>query len=117
MSSWLQSVPVDSALWILVLVFIVLDVIAGTVKAILTKTVSSEKARKGVMHKMGYILAMLMCTSIDIAQSIVDLGYTVPLLELCAAMICIAEVFSLCEHIKDLNPDIKLNFLNSGDEK
>lgn len=116
-SSWLQSVPLDSALWVLVLVFIVLDVVAGTVKAIITKTVSSEIARKGVMHKMGYILAMLMCTLIDIAQTITDLEYTVPLLKLCTGMICTAEIFSLCEHIKELNPDIKLNFLNSKDEK
>lgn len=115
-SSWLQSVPVDSALWILVLVFIVLDVVAGTVKAIITKTVSSEKARKGVMHKMGYIFAMLMCTFIDIAQSIADLGYTVPLLEVCAVMICITEIFSLCEHIKELNPDIKLDFLHTKED-
>ena len=63
-ANWLETIPVDCALWIVVIIFIALDVIAGTTKAFLTKTVSSEKARKGIMHKMGYVLAMLMCTNL-----------------------------------------------------
>lgn len=112
-SGWLENLPIDSALWVVVLVFIVLDVCAGTIKAFLTKSVSSEKARQGIMHKMGYILAMLMCSFIDIAQHIADFGFKLPVLEICAVMIVAAEIFSLCEHIKDLNPDISLDFLHS----
>lgn len=111
-ANWLETLPIDCALWIVVIIFIALDVIAGTTKAFLTKTVSSEKARKGIMHKMGYILAMMMCTFIDIAQKIADIGFSIPVLEMCAVMICAAEIFSLCEHVKELNPDIKLDFLH-----
>lgn len=114
---WLESIPWDSALWVVVLIFIALDVLVGTVQAILTKTVSSEKARKGVLHKMGFITAMLICTFIDIAQQIADIGYSVPVLGFCAVMIIVCEIFSLCEHAKEMNPDIKLDFLHIKDNE
>lgn len=110
-SSWLQSMPVSAALWIIVVIFIMLDFIAGTFKAVVSKTVSSDKARKGILHKMGFLLAMAMCTVIDVAQSVWDFGFTIQVLPLCAVMIVLCEVFSLCEHIREMNPDIKLDFL------
>lgn len=112
-ANWMQSIPNDCALWIIVMIFIALDVLVGTVKAVITKTVSSEKARKGVLHKMGFITAMLICTSIDIAQQIADMGYSVPVLGLCSTMIIACEIFSLCEHAQEMNPDINLSFLHT----
>lgn len=112
LSTWLEGLPLDAALWIIVVIFIILDVLFGTIKAILTKTVSSEKARMGVLHKMGFICAMLLCTFADIAQNAYDFGFSVPVLPMCAVMIVICEVFSLCEHIKQMNPDISLDFLH-----
>ena len=115
-SQWLQSIPVDTALWCVTLFFIALDVIVGTVKAVLTKTVSSEKARKGILHKSGFITAMLICTFIDIAQKVVDLGFSVPVLGMCCVMIIMCEIFSLCEHAQEMNPDLNLTFLHSHNE-
>lgn len=112
----IQQLPIDSALWLVVFIFICLDVIAGTTKAFVTKTISSEKARKGIGHKMGYFLAMFLCTLIDMTQQIVDIGYVMPLLPLCAVLIIATEIFSLCEHIADLNPDINLDFLRSKEK-
>lgn len=114
-ANWLQSIPWDSALWIVVIIFISLDVIVGTAKAFITKTVSSEKARKGVLHKMGFITAMVLCTAIDIAQKIIDIGYSLPVLGICATMIILCEIFSLCEHAREMNSDIKLDFLHVKD--
>lgn len=111
---WLQTIPTDTALWCVVLVFIALDVIVGTVKAWLTGTISSEKARKGVMHKTGFIVVMTLCTLIDIAQNVADIGFSVPVLGACSVMIICCEIFSLCEHIQQLNPDIDLKFLHSN---
>lgn len=115
-AEWLKSIPWDLALWIVVMIFITLDVVVGTVQAILTKTVSSEKARKGVLHKMGFITAMLVCSFIDIAQQIVDIGYSLPVLGFCSLSIITCEIFSLCEHARRMNPDIKLDFLHTKDE-
>ena len=112
---WLQTIPHDMALWFVVLVFIALDVIVGTIKAWLSGTISSEKARKGVMHKTGFIVVMTLCTLIDIAQHVADIGFTVPVLGVCSIMIIGCEVFSLCEHVQELNPDIDLKFLHTND--
>lgn len=113
----LKAIPSDCTLWIIACVFIALDVIVGTTKAIITKTVSSEKARLGVMHKTGFIFVLLLCSCIDIAQQIVDLGFQIPLLGAATLMICATEIFSIAEHIKELNPDINLAFLHTKDEQ
>lgn len=115
-SQWLQAMPIDAALWIVALAFIALDVIAGTAKAIITRTVSSEKARKGVLHKSGFILALALCTFIDIAQHVADIGFSVPVLAGCASMIVLCEIYSLCEHIQECAPDINISFLKPKDK-
>lgn len=114
-SMWLEQMPLDCACWIITLAAICLDVIAGTTKAIITKTVSSEKARAGVLHKSGFILAMLLCTYIDITQHIIDIGFSVPVLAGCTVMIVTCEIFSVCEHVKECVPEIKLSFLEKSD--
>ncbi len=116
-AGWLLAIPQDSALWLIVVVFILLDVFMGTVKAFLESSLSSKVARQGIMHKMGFLGAMLLCNFIDIAQRVGDFGFTVPVSGLCAVMIVACEVMSICEHIRDLNPDIDLNFLEDKAEK
>ena len=107
----LNMLPLDCALWIVTLAFIALDVIAGTVKAIITKTVDSQKAREGVLHKCGFILALALCTFIDIAQHVADIGFSVPVLAGCATMIILCEIYSLCEHVQECTPGIDISVL------
>ena len=111
----LESWPTDATLWAVVLVFIALDVVLGTFKAWMTHTLSSSKARDGIMHKMGFVGAMMLSTLIDVVQGLsigAQLGFTVPVSVLCAAMVVMCEVMSICEHIKDLNPEVDLKFLD-----
>lgn len=114
---WLNSVPASGVEWLLALAFIVLDVIIGTCHAWATNTISSTKARQGIMHKMGYLGAMLLCTLIDIAQGYLNLGFSAPTLAVCSIMICLTEIFSICEHIEAMNPDINLRFLEQNKDK
>lgn len=110
----LESWPTDATLWAVVLVFIALDVALGTFKGWMTHTLSSSKARDGIMHKMGFVGAMLLSTLIDVVQGLsigAQLGFTVPVSLLCAAMVVMCEVMSICEHIKELNPEVDLKFL------
>ena len=113
-AQWLETIPTDTALWVVVTVFITLDVVLGTVKAALNKTLSSTKARQGVLHKSAFFATMLLCNFVDIAQTVGDFGFHVPVSALCAIMIVGCEVLSICEHIKDMNPDINLSFLESS---
>lgn len=112
--NFLNSMPMQGTEWIITTCFIVLDVLVGTCHAWATKTISSVKARQGVMHKMGFLGAMLLCTLIDVAQAFLDLGFVAPTLTLCCIMICLTEVFSICEHIQEMNPEINLHFLESN---
>lgn len=100
--------------WGITLCFIGLDVALGTVKAFLTGTVSSQKARQGVMHKLGFVGAMTLCALIDVAQTQLDLGFRAPVFLTCCVMICLCEIFSICEHLNDMNPQINLNFLQDA---
>lgn len=114
--AWLQGIPNDAACWAAIAVFIALDVVLGTAKAAIKKELSSTKAREGLMHKAGFIGAMLLCNLIDIVQGTLDLGYSVPLTLGCAVMICVCEVMSIAEHIQELNPEINLSFLHKEDK-
>lgn len=116
-SDFLLSIPFDSALWLVVTAFIILDVICGTLKAIMMHNLSSKKARKGVLHKAGFFAVMLLCTIIDVAQNIADFGFSLPLLPICSVMIVLCETYSIAEHIEAMNPDIDLKFLKKGKDE
>ena len=120
-TNWLTSIPTDEALWILTLMFITLDVMLGTTRAIINHELSSTIARQGIMRKMGFIGAMLLCNIIDIAQGIGHvnemLGYVVPVTVLCATMIISCESISIAESIQAMNPDIDLKFLDKSNKK
>lgn len=113
---WLNSIPMQGAEWIITLCFIALDVLVGTCRAWANKTISSTKARQGVMHKMGFLGALLLCTLIDTAQGFLDLGFVAPTLTICCIMICLTEIFSICEHIQKMNPEIDLHFLEINEK-
>ena len=120
-TKWLISIPTDEALWVLVLMFITLDVMLGTTRAAINRELSSTMARQGIMHKMGFIGAMLLCNIIDIAQGIGHvnemLGYAVPVTALCTTMIISCESISIAENIQAMNPDIDLKFLDKNSKK
>lgn len=113
---WIQTIPTNSACWLLVTLFIVLDVALGTLKAYLNKSISSEIARKGVMHKIGFFGSLLLCNLIDLAQGIAPikdaLGIQIPTSVVCACMIILCEIMSIYENIREMNPNVDLEFLN-----
>ena len=113
---WLEIIPSDAALWLAVCAFVTLDVALGVIKAAVNGNLSSVKAREGILHKVSFFAALLLCNIIDIAQTVADFGFSVPVSGLCAVMIVGCEILSICEHIKNMNPDINLNFLEKSDD-
>lgn len=116
-SQWLQSIPINSACWLLITSFVLLDFITGTLKAFFNNELSSTKARQGIMHKVGFFGSMLLCNLIDIAQSITiikdTLGFTVPLSTICAVMIISCEIMSIYENVKAMNSQIDIDPLKN----
>lgn len=84
--------------------FILMDCVSGYTKAVMNKSVSSKKMREGLFHKFGFILAIALSVLIDYAQTLIDLGVTIPLTTGICAYIILTEIVSICENIKEINP-------------
>lgn len=86
--------------------FIVLDFITGIVKALKQKNFNSSVMREGLFHKSASILCVLLGVLVDYAQTLVDLGFSVP----CATAICtyiiLMEFASIAENLGQINPNL-----------
>lgn len=90
----------------LVFVFILLDIITGLLAALLSNTFDSSKMRMGLFHKIGSCLTLVFGYAVDYAETILDLGINIPILEGVATYIILMEISSLIENICLLNPDL-----------
>lgn len=91
--------------------FITMDCITGIVKAVKNKSFSSTTMREGLFHKLGSILAIVLGLLADYAQSIIDLGFTLPItIPLCVYIVTM-EIGSIIENISAINPSILPNRL------
>lgn len=87
-------------------VLMLFDIISGVLYAIISKTLSSTKAREGLYHKTGLILLLALSSFLTWAQGYIDLGIQIPLLQATSIYISMTEIISILENIKKLNPDI-----------
>lgn len=104
--------------------FIAMDCITGIVKAVKNKNFSSSIMREGLFHKAGSILAIVLGLLADYAQTIIDLGFTLPITIPLCVYIATMEIGSVIENISAINPEILPNKLmqffskiNKGGEK
>ena len=68
--------------------FILMDLVTGLIKAFKNKEYTSSIMREGLYHKAGSVLCVLFGVLVDHAQTIVDLGVTVPItLTICGYII------------------------------
>lgn len=85
--------------------FILLDMITGLVKAFKEKTYTSTVMREGLYHKSGSVLVIVFATLVDYAQSLVDLGYSVPVAIPVCVYIIAMEIGSIIENLCTINPE------------
>lgn len=96
-------------IWALVFtcVFILFDVLTGVAVGFLKTGLSSAKSRKGVQHKVGLILAMVLGVLLHVCQQFFDLGIRIPILVFICLYITFTEIISICENIGELSPQLK----------
>lgn len=99
--------PIEIWFVVFTIVFIVFDVICGTLGGFLAKKLSSVKARKGVQHKIALVLAVILGILCHIAQTFIDLGIHIPILILICTYIIFTEIISICENLGEMNPELK----------
>ena len=93
-------------LYIIVALFIVLDVITGLLKAFKNKDYSSTYMREGLYHKCGSILCIVFSSLVEYTQRYIDIGVNIPIIKAICGYIIIMEISSIIENICLLNPDI-----------
>ena len=62
--------------------------------------------RKGLYHKFGSIMLVVLAYLIDYAQRYVDLGFQVPIAAGVCVYIILMELGSIVENIGKINPDL-----------
>lgn len=97
----------------LVFVGILLDYLTGTIAARKNEEWSSKKAREGIWHKVGIIIAILLAALLDVVvivatRSIMGLNFTYfglfsPLVSLCYV---ITEFGSILENLRKMGTEV-----------
>lgn len=100
------QIPVNSFEIIIPMIFIILDVISGVLKAFFQKTLSSLKMREGLMHKAAYILVIILAVLLQVSSVVFNFGFEIPSVLAVAIYICCAEVVSIIENIGEMNPQL-----------
>ena len=93
--------------------FMLLDVVTGLVKSFKEKAYTSSIMREGLWHKCGSILCIVFAYMVDYAQTFVDLGVSIPLVETVCAYIILNEIGSIIENLAMINPELLPDKLKS----
>ena len=102
----------------LTLLFILVDMITGIIKAIKNHDFKSSVMREGLFHKTAFIIVIALAFLCDYAQKYIDLGFNIPLTKAVCIYIIICEIGSVLENLKDINHELmsdKINKYFKGD--
>ena len=93
-------------IYVIVGLFILLDMVTGLIKAFKEKSYTSTIMREGLFHKCGSVLCVAFGVLVDYTQTLVDIGVTVPVAIPVCVYIILMEIGSVIENICAINPDI-----------
>lgn len=92
---------------IVVLIFIVLDMIVGIVKALALGTYKSLKMREGLWHKLGEILCVAFGVLCEMAFPYVGITVSIPIVTTICIYIVLMETGSIVENLALISPNIQ----------
>lgn len=90
---------------------IIIDILSGLIKALVTGTMDSGALRRGLYHKATYVLIIAMATVLEVAGESADLGFSIPLVPFSSYYIIGTEVVSILENVCEANPELKMSKL------
>ena len=112
LTSFLNMVSVfmetNMTMFIVTVVFILLDILSGCIAGFFNKSFSSTALRKGLGHKIGYIFLMCAVAVLQVAMfdPNFNLDFDFPLFNVVCAFIIFMEFVSIIENASKLNPNI-----------
>ena len=96
----------DIMLPLMTSIYIVFDFDSSRLVACAKHEWKSSEMRKGLYHKFGSIMLVVLAYLIDYAQKYVDLGFRVPIAAGVCVYIILMELGSIVENIGKINPDL-----------
>ena len=100
-------------IYVIVTGFIVLDLVTGVVKALKEKNFTSSAMRDGLFHKCASLICVIFGVLVDYAQSLIDLGITIPIATGICCYITLMECGSIIEKLCAINQQIAPDKLKS----
>ena len=101
---------VDVYVALVVMLFIILDFVTGIIKAAIKSELSSTKMREGLMHKLSFILALLLGWLCEWSMPILGLPDVFGAVYIAVGVyIAFTEIVSILENLGDINPELKTN--------
>lgn len=98
----------DTMSWcfLIVTVIMTLDIVTGVIKSIYNRSFSSEDLRKGLAHKLVYVVIMILAWFIEQAEMHVDLGISWPLVVPVTVALSAIDVISILENAVAVDPEL-----------
>lgn len=97
---------IDWHILIVVLVFIVMDVVTGMMKAFMKKELCSTVMRNGLFRKSAFFLAIAFSYACEYGMMYLELGFTMPIVATVGIYICLTETVSILENLGEINPEL-----------
>jgi len=91
---------------IVTLVFILFDILTGFLKAAANHNIDSTALRKGLLHKLSEVMAIVFAFLCEYAVQYIHLGVEIPLVIAVCGYIIIMETISVLENIVEVNPEL-----------
>lgn len=91
---------------IVTLVFILFDILTGFLKAAANHNIDSTVLRKGLLHKLSEVVAIVFAFLCEYAVQYIHLGVEIPLVIAVCGYIIIMEIISVLENIVEVNPEL-----------
>lgn len=93
---------------LVVMLFIILDFVTGIIAAAIKSELSSTKMREGLMHKLSFIIALLLGWLCEWSMPILGLpGVFGAVYMGVGVYISCTEIVSILENLGDINPELK----------
>ena len=92
---------------VVVLIFIILDLVIGIVKALATASYKSLKMREGLWHKLGEILCVAFGALCEMSFPYVGITVSIPIVTSICIYIVLMETGSIVENLAVISPGIK----------
>lgn len=86
--------------------FMLLDILTGFTQAVVNKCVDSQVMKKGLMHKCGFLLAIMFGCLCEYTMVYIDMGFTLPIQNTVCIYIIATEIISILENLSKISPEL-----------